>query len=166
MSFHLETGFDGILFVRETYPLIGPPGEQTPEDPTPLVSVESRLNWGARAHIGLGTSDCRDSLGRITNHASVTRRWWMYLFAAFVRCLLAVGFIPPSIPKILGLPFTSLPESTTIGFLFNALPKTGPHYGFIGRLSPDIRPVRRSWLCDRGPLNFGSHVSKPSDMLT
>ena len=65
-------------------------------------------------------------------HASVTRRWWMQLFAAFVRCLLALGFIPPSIPKILGVPFTSLPESTNIGYFFNALLKTGFYYEFIG----------------------------------
>jgi small-conductance mechanosensitive channel len=65
-------------------------------------------------------------------HASVTRRWWMQLFAAFVRCLLALGFIPPSIPKILGIPFTSLPESTNIGYFFNALLKTGFYYEFIG----------------------------------
>jgi len=48
-------------------------------------------------------------------HASVTRRWWMQLFAAFVRCLLVLGFIPQSIPKIRGIPFTVMPESTTIG---------------------------------------------------
>ena len=30
LSLRLETGFDGIFFVRETYPLTGPPGEQTP----------------------------------------------------------------------------------------------------------------------------------------
>jgi hypothetical protein len=65
-------------------------------------------------------------------HASITRRWWMQLSAASVRCLLAVGFIPPSIPKILGLPFTALPESTNIGYFFNALLKTGFYYEFIG----------------------------------
>lgn len=30
LSLRLETGFDGILFIRETYPLTGPPGEQMP----------------------------------------------------------------------------------------------------------------------------------------
>lgn len=65
-------------------------------------------------------------------HASLTRRWWMQLFAASVRCLLALGFVPPSIPKILGLPFTSLPESTNVGYFFNALLKTGFDYEFIG----------------------------------
>lgn len=56
----------------------------------------------------------------------------MQLFAAFTRCLLALAFIPPSIPKILGVPFTSMPESTTIGYFFNALLKTGFYYEFIG----------------------------------
>ena len=65
-------------------------------------------------------------------HASVTRRWWMQLFAAFVRCLLALGFIPPSIPRILGIPFTSLSESTDIGAFFNTLLKTGFYSEFIG----------------------------------
>jgi hypothetical protein len=65
-------------------------------------------------------------------HATVTRPWWMHLFAAFTRCLLAVGFIPPSIVKIMHQPFTSLPESSTVGYFFNALLKTGFYYDFIG----------------------------------
>jgi hypothetical protein len=65
-------------------------------------------------------------------HASLTDKWWMQLIAAFTRCLLAVGFIPPSIPKILGVPFTTLPESTDIGYFFNALLKSGFYYQFIG----------------------------------
>lgn len=65
-------------------------------------------------------------------HVAVTRRWWMQLFAAFTRCLLAVGFIPPSIPKILHKPFTSLPDSHPVGHYFNALMGTGFYYEFIG----------------------------------
>lgn len=65
-------------------------------------------------------------------HASVTKKWWMQLLAAVTRCLLAVGFIPPSIPKILGLPFTSMPETTVIGKFFSALLQTGYYYQFIG----------------------------------
>jgi len=65
-------------------------------------------------------------------HIAVTRRWWMQIFAAFTRCLLAVGFIPPSIPKILHKPFTSLPDSNPVGHYFNALLGTGFYYEFIG----------------------------------
>lgn len=65
-------------------------------------------------------------------HTSLTRRWWMQMFAAFTRCLLAVGFIPPSIPKILHKPFTTLPDSNPVGHYFNALMGTGFYYEFIG----------------------------------
>ena len=65
-------------------------------------------------------------------HVSVTRRWWTQLFTAFVRCLLALAFIPPSIPKILHLPFTGLPDSNPVGHYFNALMATGFYYEFIG----------------------------------
>ena len=65
-------------------------------------------------------------------HVSLTRRWWTQLFAAFTRCLLAVGFIPPSIPKILHRPFTVLPDSNPVGGYFNALYNTGFYYEFIG----------------------------------
>ena len=65
-------------------------------------------------------------------HVSVTRRWWTQLFTAFVRCLLALAFIPPSIPKILHLPFTALPDSNPVGHYFNALMATGFYYEFIG----------------------------------
>jgi len=65
-------------------------------------------------------------------HVALTRRWWAQLFTAFTRCLLAIGFIPPSIPKILGKPFTSLPDSHPVGHYFNALLATGFYYNFIG----------------------------------
>jgi hypothetical protein len=65
-------------------------------------------------------------------HVSLTRRWWTQLFAAFTRCLLAVGFIPPSIPKILHRPFTAPPDSNPVGAYFDALYNTGFYYEFIG----------------------------------
>lgn len=65
-------------------------------------------------------------------HVSVTHRWWMQLSAAFTRCLLGVAFIPPSIPKILHQPFTSLPESNPVGHYFAALYQTGFYYEFLG----------------------------------
>ena len=65
-------------------------------------------------------------------HASVTRRRSLQLFTAFTRILLAVGFIPPSIPKILHKPFTVLPDTNPVGHYFNALYHTGFYYEFIG----------------------------------
>jgi hypothetical protein len=65
-------------------------------------------------------------------HVSLTRRWWTQVFTAFTRCLLALAFIPPSIPKILHKPFTILPDSDPVGHYFNALMDTGFYYEFIG----------------------------------
>ena len=64
-------------------------------------------------------------------HVSITRRWHLQLFTVFTRCLLAIGFIPPSIPKILHRPFTVLPDSNPVGHYFNALYQTGFYYEFI-----------------------------------
>lgn len=65
-------------------------------------------------------------------HSSVTHRWYLQLFTSFTRCLLAIGFIPPSIPKILHKPFTVLPDTNPVGHYFNALYQTGFYYEFIG----------------------------------
>ncbi len=65
-------------------------------------------------------------------HVAFTRRWWTQLFTAFTRCLLGLAFIPPSIPKILHRPFTTLPDSNPVGHYFNALMATGFYYEFIG----------------------------------
>jgi hypothetical protein len=65
-------------------------------------------------------------------HGSVIHRWWTQLFTAFVRVLLAVSFIPPSITKILHQPFTLIPESHPVGAYFAALYNTGFYYDFLG----------------------------------
>ncbi len=65
-------------------------------------------------------------------HITVTRNRWLQLFTAFTRLLLAFGFIPPSIKKIFGQPFTILPDSNPVGHYFNALYQTGFYYEFIG----------------------------------
>jgi hypothetical protein len=56
----------------------------------------------------------------------------LQLFTVFTRCILAIGFIPPSIPKIMHRPFTVLPDSNPVGHYFNALMDTGFYYEFIG----------------------------------
>ena len=65
-------------------------------------------------------------------HASITHRRPLQLFTVFTRLLLAIGFIPPSITKILHKPFTILPDSNPVGHYFNALYNTGFYYEFIG----------------------------------
>lgn len=65
-------------------------------------------------------------------HGSVTRNRFLQLFTAFTRILLAIGFIPPSYKKIIGQPFTVLPDSHPVGHYFNALYQTGFYYEFIG----------------------------------
>jgi hypothetical protein len=65
-------------------------------------------------------------------HASVTSNKWLQIFTAFTRVLLAIGFIPPSIKKIVGQPFTVLPDSNPVGHYFNALYQTGFYYEFLG----------------------------------
>lgn len=65
-------------------------------------------------------------------HSTVTENRFLQLFTAFTRVLLAIGFIPPSIPKIMHQPFTMLPDSNPVGHYFNALYQTGFYYQFIG----------------------------------
>lgn len=67
-----------------------------------------------------------------TVHKNVTSNRWLQMFTAFTRVLLAIGFIPPSIPKILHKPFTVLPDTNPVGHYFNALYQTGFYYEFIG----------------------------------
>ena len=65
-------------------------------------------------------------------HASVIQNRLLQLFTAFTRTILAIGFVPPSIKKIMGEPFTSLPDTSPVGHYFNALYQTGFYYQFIG----------------------------------
>lgn len=65
-------------------------------------------------------------------HKTVTANRFLQLFTAFTRILLAIGFIPPSYKKIIGQPFTMLPDSHPVGHYFNALYQTGFYYEFIG----------------------------------
>jgi hypothetical protein len=65
-------------------------------------------------------------------HVSVTEYRFLQLFTAFTRIILAIGFIPPSIKKIMNEPFTILPVSHPVGHYFDALYQTGFYYQFIG----------------------------------
>lgn len=65
-------------------------------------------------------------------HRSVVKTPGLQVFTAFTRLLLGIGFIPPSIIKILHMPFTVLPDSNPVGHYFNALYQTGFYYEFLG----------------------------------
>lgn len=65
-------------------------------------------------------------------HRAATSSKWLQIFTALTRVLLFVGFTPPSIKKILGQPFTVLPDSNPVGHYFNALYQTGFYYEFLG----------------------------------
>ncbi|MEZ5306629.1 MAG: hypothetical protein R2684_05710 [Pyrinomonadaceae bacterium] len=65
-------------------------------------------------------------------HLAVTGFTPLVVFTAFVRVLLALAFIPPSIPKILHRPFTLLPPTDPVGDYFAALFRTGFYYDFLG----------------------------------
>ena len=65
-------------------------------------------------------------------HLCIIQSVWLQRFTAFTRILLAVGFIPPSLVKIVHKPFTVLPDSNPVGQYFNALYETGFYYEFIG----------------------------------
>lgn len=65
-------------------------------------------------------------------HAAVVKNRLLQLFTVFTRGLLAFGFFPPGLKKVLHQPFTILPDSNPVGHYFNALYKTGFYYEFIG----------------------------------
>ena len=57
----------------------------------------------------------------------------LYRFTLGTRLLLACGFLPTGLLKVLGRRFTVMPPETPIGFLFEALYQGGgPYWRFIG----------------------------------
>jgi uncharacterized membrane protein YphA (DoxX/SURF4 family) len=60
------------------------------------------------------------------------RNKWLRYFAVFCRIMLALGFIPAGIVKVMGERFTGLPPNHPLGHYFDALYVTGYYYTFIG----------------------------------
>jgi uncharacterized membrane protein YphA (DoxX/SURF4 family) len=54
------------------------------------------------------------------------------LFTWLTRILLCIGFLPPGIKKIAGMPFTALGLEAPVGYFFDALYNSGFYYQFIG----------------------------------
>ncbi|KAA3437946.1 DoxX family protein [Rufibacter hautae] len=65
-------------------------------------------------------------------HRQTTENRWLWLFSIFCRIILAVGFIPPGIMKIMGERFTVLSVNHPMGNYLEALHHTGYYYTMIG----------------------------------
>ena len=57
---------------------------------------------------------------------------WFRIFTIFCRVVLALGFIPSGMVKIMGERFTALPVNHPLGHYLEALHLTGYYYPFIG----------------------------------
>ncbi|HEY9403739.1 MAG TPA: DoxX family membrane protein [Pyrinomonadaceae bacterium] len=65
-------------------------------------------------------------------HARVRRARLLRIFTVFTRILLALGFIPSGITKVLGNRFTILDLDNPVGFFFEAMYRTGFYWRFLG----------------------------------
>jgi uncharacterized membrane protein YphA (DoxX/SURF4 family) len=67
-------------------------------------------------------------------HARIRENRWLWLFALFNRIVLAAGFIPAGLVKIVGDRFTSLTTRHPMGHFLDAFFRTGYYYTFVGVL--------------------------------
>ncbi len=65
-------------------------------------------------------------------HAWAVGQPLLHDFTQGVRILLAAGFIPPGLVKLLGHRFTQLPTTGPVGAIFEALYQTGGYWNFLG----------------------------------
>jgi uncharacterized membrane protein YphA (DoxX/SURF4 family) len=65
-------------------------------------------------------------------HAQASRKRWLRIFTVLTRILLAIGFLPSGITKVLGNRFTILGIDDPVGFFFEALYRTGFYWRFLG----------------------------------
>ncbi|HEX2211084.1 MAG TPA: hypothetical protein VHG93_25600 [Longimicrobium sp.] len=65
-------------------------------------------------------------------HARVRGSAVLYRFTLANRILLAVGFIPTGMIKVLGRPFTRMDPASDVGAFFDVLYRSGPYWRFIG----------------------------------
>lgn len=65
-------------------------------------------------------------------HRKIKQIKLLRYFAWFNRIVLAVGFIPPSLTKILGNRFTQISVDNPVGFFFEAMYQTGFYWRFLG----------------------------------
>lgn len=65
-------------------------------------------------------------------HLAVRRSVWLARLTVVTRILLAVGFIPTGLVKVIGHRFTVLGADTPVGAFFDALYQTGAYWQFLG----------------------------------
>ena len=65
-------------------------------------------------------------------HRRVRSNYWLGWLTVVTRVLLAIGFMPSGLTKLLGNRFTLLGVDNPIGFFFEALYQTGIYWQFIG----------------------------------
>ena len=67
-------------------------------------------------------------------HARLHASPFLHRFTAFTRILLAVGFVPPGLKKVLGERFTSLPTTNPVGYFFDAFFQAHAFYVLVGAM--------------------------------
>lgn len=66
-------------------------------------------------------------------HKKIVTNYWLQLFAAMVRGLLALGFIVPGLKKVANVPFApGIPVDQPIGYFFDAFFQATEYYIFVG----------------------------------
>lgn len=65
-------------------------------------------------------------------HKSVKQQRYLKVFTVLTRVLLALGFLPSGLTKVLGNRFTILGVDNPVGFFFEAMYRTGFYWRFLG----------------------------------
>ena len=65
-------------------------------------------------------------------HARARRSRVLRAFTVFTRVVLALGFLPSGLTKVLGNRFTVLGVDNPVGFFFEALYRSGFYWNFLG----------------------------------
>jgi uncharacterized membrane protein YphA (DoxX/SURF4 family) len=65
-------------------------------------------------------------------HARIQGARLLRIFTVVTRVLLALGFIPSGLTKVLGNRFTILGLDSPVGFFFEAMYRTGYYWRFLG----------------------------------
>ena len=65
-------------------------------------------------------------------HARVRHSRVLRAFTVFTRVVLALGFLPSGLTKVLGNRFTVLGVDNPVGFFFEALYRSGFYWNFLG----------------------------------
>jgi hypothetical protein len=65
-------------------------------------------------------------------HVGMQKNRWLGTFTWFTRGMLALGFLPPGLTKLLSIPFTRLPTEHPVGYFFDAFYTMGLWHNFVG----------------------------------